>query len=267
MRESETCWANSSGGFEGPETFFFGFVHLFSSLLFFIFSLLFHLSLHLSCFFSLLVSLSLDLLFFYLPSSPFSPLSSSLSLSRLFLSRIVLSCLSFSVSLCLSLFLSLSLSVSLFLSLLLSSFSVSLCLCLSLSLCLSVSVSVLCGVCVVLWCVLVCVVLWCVVMCGCVWCGVPVCTFKTPPCVGSKRPRVYRHHAHMCYHMRAWCRYTRGRLESTHGDVFHRVKHVILTFLEHLKRMLGSSLIDNFLLTMNGPYGLSRASEVHQRNP
>ena len=40
-----------------------------------------------------------------------------------------------------------------------------------------------------------------------------------------------------------------------------------LTFLEHLKRMLGSSLIDNFLLTMNGPYGLSRASEVHQRNP
>ena len=31
--------------------------------------------------------------------------------------------------------------------------------------------------------------------------------------------------------------------------------------------MLGSSLIDNFLLTMSGPYGLSRASEVHQRNP
>ena len=42
---------------------------------------------------------------------------------------------------------------------------------------------------------------------------------------------------------------------------------LFLTFLEHLKRMLGSSLIDNFLLTMSGPYGLSRASEVHQRNP
>ena len=25
----------------------------------------------------------------------------------------------------------------------------------------------------------------------------PVCTFKTPPCVRSKRPRVYRHQAHM----------------------------------------------------------------------
>ena len=76
------------------------------------------------------------------------------------------------------------------------SFSVSLCLC------LCVNLSVLCGV-----------------------CGVPVCTFKnasvcpskTPPCVDSKRPRVYRHHARMCYHMRAWCRYTRGRFESTHG--------------------------------------------------
>ena len=42
-------------------------------------------------------------------------------------------------------------------------------------------------------------------------------TQKKPPCVDSKRPRVYRHHAHMCYHMRACCRYTRGRFESTHG--------------------------------------------------
>ena len=52
----------------------------------------------------------------------------------------------------------------------------------------------------------------CVCVCG-VWCG----TQKKPPCVDSKRPRVYRHHAHMCQNMRAWCRYTQGRFESTHG--------------------------------------------------
>ena len=91
------------------------------------------------------------------------------------------------------------------------SFSVSLCLSLSLSvfLCLCVSVSVWCCV-AVLCCVLCCVV--CVV-----WCVARLGTQKKPPCVDSKRPRVYRHHAHMCYHMRAWCRYTRGRFESTHG--------------------------------------------------
>ena len=42
-------------------------------------------------------------------------------------------------------------------------------------------------------------------------------TQKKPPCVDSKRLRVYLHHAHMCHHMRAWCRYTRGRFQSTHG--------------------------------------------------
>ena len=47
-----------------------------------------------------------------------------------------------------------------------------------------------------------------------------VCPSQKPPCVDSKRPRVYRHHAHMCYHMCAWCRYTRGRFESTHGGFF-----------------------------------------------
>ena len=41
---------------------------------------------------------------------------------------------------------------------------------------------------------------------------------KTPPCVHSKRPRVCRHHAHMCFNMWACCRYTRERLERTHGD-------------------------------------------------
>ena len=59
----------------------------------------------------------------------------------------------------------------------------------------------------VVWCGV-----WCVVVFG-VWCG----TQKKTPCVDSKRPRVYRHHARMCQNMRALCRYTRGRFESTHG--------------------------------------------------
>ena len=76
---------------------------------------------------------------------------------------------------------------------------------------------VLCVVCGV-WCV-VCVGV-CVVCVVCVvWCGAGrgLGTQKKPPCVDSKRPRVYRHHAHMFQHMRAWCQYTRGRFESTHG--------------------------------------------------
>ena len=44
-----------------------------------------------------------------------------------------------------------------------------------------------------------------------------VCAFKTPACVRSKRPRVYRHHAHMLKSMCAWCRYTRRRFECTRG--------------------------------------------------
>ena len=94
---------------------------------------------------------------------------------------------------------------------------------------------VLCVVCVVcvrccVWCV------WCVccVLGVCVWCAVCVlrhaektwknlCVLlKTPPCVDSKRPRVCRQHAHMLFSMRAWCRYTRGRFECTHGGVFKR---------------------------------------------
>ena len=72
----ETFWANSSGGFEGPQTFFNKktfFFHFFSSLslfiFYFIFSLLFHL---LSCLFlHLFSSLSFSL-------SPFSSLVSCL---------------------------------------------------------------------------------------------------------------------------------------------------------------------------------------------
>ena len=85
----------------------------------------------------------------------------------------------------------------------LSSFSVSVSLCLSpcgvVSLCL-------CGVCGV--------VVWCETQKN------PVCPFKTSPCVRSQRPRVCRHHAHSCFNMCAWCRYTLGRFECTHGGLF-----------------------------------------------
>ena len=140
----ETFWANSSGGFEGPETFFWICSPLFISPLFhLISSLLFsRSSLHMSCFFSCLFSSLLS----HVSSHVLLLLCLCLSLSVSVLSR-----LSFSVSLCL---------------------------------CLCVNLSVLCGV-----------------------CGVSVCTFKnasvcpskTPLCVDSKRPRVYRHHARVCY--------------------------------------------------------------------
>ena len=39
------------------------------------------------------------------------------------------------------------------------------------------------------------------------------------PCNVQNVPRVYRHHAHMCFNMCAWCRYTRRRFEHTHRDV------------------------------------------------
>ena len=41
--------------------------------------------------------------------------------------------------------------------------------------------------------------------------NVPVCTFKTSPCVPAPR-------AHMLKHVCAWCRYKRGRFERSHGD-------------------------------------------------
>ena len=43
-----------------------------------------------------------------------------------------------------------------------------------------------------------------------------VCPLKTSPCVLSKRPRVYRHHAHMCFkHVHA------ARGAGIHGDVLN----------------------------------------------
>ena len=97
-----------------------------------------------------------------------------------------------------------SLLFSLFSFLSLSSFSS---LSLSIFLCLCLRVLVVC--------VSSCV---CVVLCSVV-CAVCRDTLKTP-CVDSKRPRVCRQHAHMLFSMWAWCRYTRGRFESTHGKRF-----------------------------------------------
>ena len=42
--------------------------------------------------------------------------------------------------------------------------------------------------------------------------NVPVCTFKTSPFAPAPRAHVFQH---VC----AWCWYTRGRFERTHGDV------------------------------------------------
>ena len=109
---------------------------------------------------------------------------------------------------------------------------------LSLSVCLRVLVC-FCVVCVVVWCV--CFVRWLWLWCGCgvdvVWlcyvcgvvcvCGVCVArlgTQKKPPCVDSKTsPCLPAPRAHVLP-LRAWCRYTRGRFESTHGGFFGR-KH------------------------------------------
>ena len=175
-----------------------------------------------------------------------------------------------------SLSLSSSLSVSSF-----SSLSLSIFLCL-LSLSPSGVVVVLllwCGVscCVVLCCVvLCCVVLCCVVLCCVVLCCVVLCFgvrcgVWCVVCVRPKRHLLYRHHAHMLKHMCGWCRYTRGRVEWKHGREGREGVRVerrgivislvffigktseCLTCLEHLNRMLGSSLFANFLLVMNGP--------------
>ena len=144
-------------------------------------NLFFHLYLFSFSLSSSLFFFILSLLSSFIFSCLFSSLLFHLLVSSLFLSR---------SSLFLSSLFSLLASSSLFLSCLLFS-------CLVLS--LSVSVSVWCCV---LWCCVVCV------------------DSKTPPCVHSKRPRVCRHHAHMCFNMFAWCRYTRGRFEWTHDGRF-----------------------------------------------
>ena len=87
-----------------------------------------------------------------------------------------------------------------------------------------------------------------------VWCG----TLKTPcvdskrfPCVDSKRPRVCRQHAHMLFNMWAWCRYTRGRFESTHGKRFESTHGGHRQFCLPRKAHVGLSL---------GPTGSSKTT-------
>ena len=163
---------------------------IFALIFTFIFSLLFHLVSSFSFIFSRFFILSLllscfSLLFHLLLSCLVSPLSSSPA------------------------FLSLSVSVSLSLS-----------LCLRVMLCV-----VLCGVCRCGRGVVggrgVCLVCVCVLRHAEQTWKNPCVDSKTSPCVHSKRPRVYGHHAHMCFNMCAWCQYTRGRFERTHGDVFN----------------------------------------------
>ena len=48
-----------------------------------------------------------------------------------------------------------------------------------------------------------------------------VCPFKTPPCVRSKRLRVYRHHTHMLKHMCA-CECTHRGVLHLHTEVTHK---------------------------------------------
>ena len=99
------------------------------------------------------------------------------------------------------------------------------------------SVCVGCAFCVLVCCaVSLCVVCvrgfccLCAVWVVCVWCvlarGKPlVCRFQTPPCVRSKRFRVYRQNDRVILdsvvlpvHTEAFSMYTRKRFEPTHGE-------------------------------------------------
>ena len=80
--------------------------------------------------------------------------------------------------------------------------------------------------------------------CG-VWCV--VCDTLKNPCVHSTRPRVHVQYVPVCtsttrtrFNMCAWCRYTQGRFESTHGWRF-----------VHTQGWQGSSLV---LLTKICPH-------------
>ena len=86
------------------------------------------------------------------------------------------------------------------------------------------------GVCF-LWCV------WCVVWCG--WaCGKPsVCRFKTPPCVRSRRLRVYH-----VLNMRTFSGYTRRRPERTHGGVLNLHTEGFSAFSSLFSSLLSFSL-------------------------
>ena len=115
--------------------------------------------------------------------------------------------------------------------------------------------------CVVVWCCCV----WCCCVCGvvvcgvCVWCVVcdtlkkPVCPLHTSLCVRSIRPSVYnttRTHVETC---------VRGA--GTNGEVLNVHTESVL-YIDRGQGVNVSSAYQNL-----PTYGLSRASEVHQRNP
>ena len=100
-----------------------------------------------------------------------------------------------------------------------------------------------------------------------------MCPSKTSPCVHSKCNRVYRHHAHMLKHMCAWCQYLRGRFERAHGDVLdghttppqhHDNTQPPTTPQPHRQHRPHTTQHSS---PKFAHVGLSRASEVHHRNP
>ena len=187
-----------------------------------------------SCFFSLLV---LSLLVSPLSSSRVSSLIFHLLLSPFSSSLFFFSCL-VSSSLFLSfLFSLLVLSRLLFLCLLsLSLFlSVSLCLCLCLS---------PCGV--------VCCGVWCV------WC---------PRVYVQKRLRVYVQNVPVCTGTTPACVTTCGRGAGTHGDVLNLHKEGFFCTYTRGRGERGAGGHRQFCLPEFAHVWLSRASEVHQRNP
>ena len=107
-----------------------------------------------------------------------------------------------------------------------------------------------------LLCVVVAVVVWlwlwswCVCVCGVVWHAEnPVCTFKTSPCVPAPR-------AHVLKHVCAWCRYTRGRFECTHGGVSestHGAPHHVGLRLEQQVLHVADHLQGRCLRRLPGP--------------
>ena len=116
-----------------------------------------------------------------------------------------------------------------------------------------------CGVCcvcsVVCWVVsVVCGVrrVWCV---GCVWRGLargkhPVCRFKTSPCAGSRRLRVYRQNARMCSTCARFAGTHAGLFETTHGDVLNLHTEGISLSLPSPSLFLSSFLLSLFLRSL-----------------
>ena len=156
---------------------------------------------------------------------------------------------------------------------------------LSLSMSLSASVSVSLCLRVVLWscrCV-VCCVFWCVCcgvfVCALSWwrCGVsiqnlrvsirnvPVCTFKTLPCVPAKRAHVETHVRVVPVHTVKFRTYTRARFESTHGG-FEWTHHTATAPRQHTHtRTHTPEHTTHDSLPKFGHVGLSRDTEIHQK--